>query len=321
MTRSRKKVFVTRKLPEAVEARLSKDYDATLNIADEPVLHQNLANVLRNYDALVPTVSDNLDAELLRSPENRVRVIANVGVGVNNIDVSAAGAANIVVTNTPDVLTEATADVALMLILASTRRAFAAESRLRNDLWYGFSLVEGLGTSVQGKVLGIVGMGRIGQATARRAVSGLGMRVIFYNRSPVTDLPFEAEQIEELAELMQRADVVSIHIPGGNDTAVIDRAHLALMKRTAYLINTARGDCVDQAALVDALVTGRIAGAGLDVFTHEPSVPEALRNLDNVTLLPHIGSATIEVRTAMGMLAVDNLDAFFQGSAPPNRVN
>ncbi len=312
-------VCVTRKLPDAVEERLRDHYEVQLNETDTPMAPEELAVAISGSDALMPTVSDRIDAALLNGADRRVRVIANVGVGFNNIDVGVAGELGVAVSNTPDVLTDATADIALLLILASTRRAFAGEQKLRAGRWEGFSLVEGLGTSVQGKVLGIVGMGRIGRATARRAVLGLGMSVVFFSRSPVTDLDFPATQVHTLAEVMTAADVVSIHVPGGA-APLVDAEHLAMMKPDAHLVNTARGDSVDQAALVAALRDGRIAGAGLDVFDGEPSVPEELRAMDQVTLLPHIGSATTEVRTAMGMLAVDNLDAFFAGDALPNRV-
>jgi lactate dehydrogenase-like 2-hydroxyacid dehydrogenase len=279
-----------------------------------------LSAAMTEFDALASTVSDPLDAPVLQTGNRRVRIIANVGVGYSNIDIDTARAEGIAVSNTPDVLTEATADIALLLILAATRRAYAAERKLRESRWDGFSLVDGLGSSVQGKVIGIIGMGRIGQATARRAAFGLGMKVVFYNRSPISDLDFEATRLDTIADVMASADVVSVHVPGCGSTPLVNADHIAMLKPTAYLINTARGDSIDEAALIAALTEGRIAGAGLDVYTEEPEVPDALRPLDNVTLLPHIGSATEEVRTAMGMVAADNLDAFFSGSALPCRV-
>jgi lactate dehydrogenase-like 2-hydroxyacid dehydrogenase len=279
-----------------------------------------LSAAMTEFDALASTVSDPLDAPVLQTGNRRVRIIANVGVGYSNIDIDTARAEGIAVSNTPDVLTEATADIALLLILAATRRAYAAERKLRESRWDGFSLVDGLGSSVQGKVIGIIGMGRIGQATARRAAFGLGMKVVFYNRSPISGLDFEATRLDTIADVMASADVVSVHVPGCGSTPLVNADHIAMLKPTAYLINTARGDSIDEAALIAALTEGRIAGAGLDVYTEEPEVPDALRTLDNVTLLPHIGSATEEVRTAMGMVAADNLDAFFSGSALPCRV-
>ena len=313
------RILVTRKLPEAVEARLTDSFDTQLNSSETPMNASDLANAMRDFDAIVPTVSDQLNADILQAPNKRVRMIANVGVGYNNIDIETAGVEGIAVSNTPDVLTDATADIAMLLILAVTRRAYAAELKLRSGRWAGFSLVEGLGSSIQGKKLGIIGMGRIGQAVARRAAFGFGMEIVYYNRSPVRELGFEARKLDTIGAVMAEADVVSVHVPGGS-APLVTSAHIAAMKRSAYLVNTARGDSIDQIALIEALNHGRIAGAGLDVFENEPSVPEALRMMENVTLLPHIGSATQEVRTAMGMLAADNLDAFFSGHELPNKV-
>ncbi len=313
-------LLVTRRLPTSVEARLAESYDVTLNPSDVPLSSAELADAMQRFDALMPTVSDRLDASILGSQKRQVTIVANVGVGFSNIDVAVARELGITVSNTPDVLTDATADIALLLLLSSTRGATAAERKLREGRWDGFSLVDGLGMSVQGKVLGIVGMGRIGRATARRASLALGMSVVFFNRSPVTGLDFEATQLESLDQLLALADVVSVHVPGGGEAPIIGAKELAAMKPTAHLINTARGDSVDQDALIQALATKSIAGAGLDVFLDEPNVPDTLRALDNVTLLPHVGSATQEVRTAMGMLAADNLDAFFAGNELPSPV-
>ncbi|MEQ8366633.1 MAG: D-glycerate dehydrogenase [Roseicyclus sp.] len=314
------RVLATRKLPDQVEERLVASYDATLNRSDVPLSADDLSSAMREFDAIMPTVSDRLDSAILQIPDRRVRMIANVGVGFSNIDIEAAYGNGIAVSNTPDVLTEATADIALLLILSATRGAYAAERKLRESRWRGFSIVEGLGTSIQGKVLGIIGMGRIGQATARRAAVGFGMEVVYYNRSPVRNLGFDAQPMETIDDVMALADVVSIHVPGGGSAPVVTSAHIAAMKPTSFLVNTARGDSIDQNALLQALVEGTIAGAGLDVFNDEPHVPDQLRRMDNVTLLPHVGSATTEVRTAMGMMAVDNLDAFFRGHSIPNRV-
>lgn len=317
---SKPRILVARKLPHAVEVRLAATFDAEFNRSDTPLNAFELSTAVRNFDAIVPTVSDRIDAHMLKNPGRRVRMIANVGVGFNNIDVDAARSEGIAVSNTPDVLTDATADIAMLLILATTRRAYAAESKLRANLWSGFSIVDGLGVSLQGKVLGIVGMGRIGQATARRAALGFGMRVVYFNRSPIERLEVEAQRLDSIDAVMAVADVVSVHVPGGGNEPIVNASHIAQMKPSAYLINTSRGDSIDQDALVTALLQGRVAGAGLDVFAHEPTVPEELRAMVNVTLLPHIGSATTEVRTAMGMLAADNLDAFFAGLPLPNAV-
>ncbi|WP_323765821.1 D-glycerate dehydrogenase [Marinovum sp.] len=317
---ARPSLLVTRRLPAPVEERLEAAYDATFNRDDRPLSPEALAAALCSHDAVMPTVSDAITADMLRAGGRRARIIANVGVGVSNIDVDAAAQAGVAVSNTPDVLTDATADTALLLILAATRRAYAAEKRLRDGRWDGFSIVEGLGRSIQGKVLGIIGMGRIGRATAARAAAGFGMEIVYYNRSEIGDLPFAARRLESIGAVMAAADVVSIHVPGGGATPLVTAEHIARMKPDAYLVNTARGDSLDQAALIAALSEGRIAGAGLDVFAKEPEVPEALRAMENVTLLPHIGSATREVREAMGHLAADNIDAFFAGAALPSRV-
>ncbi|OAN71286.1 D-glycerate dehydrogenase [Jannaschia sp. EhC01] len=314
------RVLATRKLPDQVEARLVASYDTTLNPTDVPLSADELSSAMGEFDAILPTVSDRLDAALLQSPNRRVRMIANIGVGFSNIDIDEAHGQGIFVSNTPDVLTEATADIAVLLILAATRGAYGAERKLRESRWHGFSIVEGLGISIQGKVLGVIGMGRIGQATARRAALGFGMEVVYFNRSPVGDLGFEAQSMETIDDVMAMADVVSVHVPGGGSAPLVTAGHIAAMKPTAYLVNTARGDSIDQNALVQALVDGKIAGAGLDVFNDEPHVPDQLRRMENVTLLPHIGSATTEVRTAMGMMAVDNLEAFFLGHPLPNAV-
>lgn len=317
---SKPRILVTRKLPDTVEARLRKSFDVTLNPSDTPLNSKDFRAAMVEYNAIVPTVSDQISADILKTTGRRVRMIANVGVGFNNIDIDTARAQNIAVSNTPDVLTDATADIALLLVLAATRGAYAAERKLREDRWSGFSIVDDLGSSIQGKVLGIIGMGRIGRATARRAALGFGMKVIYFNRSPIENIEFEAQKLDSILEVMSSADIVSIHVPGGGASPLVTSEHISAMKTSAFLINTARGDSIDQQALIDALRDGRIAGAGLDVFESEPYVPEALRQMDNVTLLPHIGSATIEVRTAMGMLAADNLEAFFDGRPLPNSV-
>ena len=294
MTKPR--ILVTRKLPETVEVRLARHFDAQFNLSDRPVSAASLYAAMREFDALVPTVSDKLNEGILTTPERRVQMIANVGVGFNNIDIETARKEGIAVSNTPDVLTDATADIAMLLILSVTRRAYAAERKLRDKRWSGFSIVEGLGTSVQGKTLGIIGMGRIGQATARRAARGFGMKIIYYNRSPIEELDFEAKRQGSISDVMSEADIVSVHVPGGGAAPIVTAQHISSMKPSAYLINTARGDSFDQDALIAALKTGKIAGAGLDVFESEPHVPDDLLAMENVTLLPHIGSATILVQ-------------------------
>ncbi|WP_299130724.1 D-glycerate dehydrogenase [uncultured Amaricoccus sp.] len=314
-------IVVTRKLPDAVEARLRENFSVMLNPEDAPFTPARLAGALREADGVLCAVNDIVTPEVLGAEGRRAAILANFGVGVNNIDLAAAKAAGVIVTNTPGVLTDATADLALALILASTRRMSETEALLRRGEWDGFRPTAWLGTGLQGKTLGIVGMGRIGQATARRACLGFGMKVIYFNRSPVGPFDFPAEARDGVEAVMAEADVVSLHIPGGvENRGRISAALIAAMKPTAYLVNTARGDVIDEPALVAALAAGRIAGAGLDVFAEEPKVPPALLDIPGVTLLPHIGSATLETRTAMGMLAADNLIAHFSGQPLPSRV-
>jgi lactate dehydrogenase-like 2-hydroxyacid dehydrogenase len=313
------RVVVTRKLPEAVEARLADAFDAVLNPEDAPLSPDALAQAMREADGLLCAVVDTVDAGVIGTPGRRARIVANFGVGVNNIDLAAAKAAGVVVTNTPDVLTDATADLAIALMLVATRRMSETERILRAGGWDGFRPTGWLGMGLQGKTLGIVGMGRIGQATARRAHAAFGMRIVYYNRSAVGPFDFPAEARPSVEAVLAEAEVVSLHVPGGGGT-LMTAERLAAMKPGAYLVNTARGDLVDEAALAAALASGRLAGAGLDVFAEEPKVPAALLELPNVALLPHIGSATVETRTAMGMLAVDNLVAFFAGAPLPSRV-
>lgn len=316
------RVIATRKLPAPVEERLRANFTVALNEDDTPFTPGRLAEALRQADGVLCAVTDRMSADLLGTEGLQTRVLANFGVGVNNIDLAAAEKAGIAVGNTPDVLTDATADLAIALMLAATRRMYETEKMLREGRWQGFSLTAQLGMGLSGKTIGIVGMGRIGQATAGRAALGFGMKVTYYNRSPLrVTLDFPAERRETIEEVMAEADVVSLHIPGGGENrGRISAAMIAAMKPTAYLVNTARGDVVEEPALIAALAEGRIAGAGLDVFAEEPKVPAELIALDNVTLLPHIGSATLETRTAMGMLAVDNLEAFFAGKPMPARV-
>ena len=317
------RIIVTRRLPEAVEERLRQHFTVALNPDDTPFTRPRLLRAMQEADGILCAVTDAMDAEMIAAEgRRRVKILANFGVGVNNIDLEAARAAGLAVANTPDVLTEATADIAIALMLAATRRMSETEAILRAGRWDGFRPTGFMGMGLQGKTLGIIGMGRIGQATARRAALGFRMKVIYYNRSPVGPFDFfVAESRPDVEAVMAEADVVSLHVPGGPDNAgLISAAMIARMKPTAYLVNTARGDIIDEPALIEALRERRIAGAGLDVFAAEPHVPPELIELSNVTLLPHIGSATLETRTAMGMLAVDNLAAHFENRPLPSRV-
>lgn len=320
---SRPRVAVTRKMPQAVEDRLREaDLDVEFNADDTPYTRDHLMGALQDSDGILLAVNDAVDGPLLDAEgRRRVQIVANFGVGVNHIDLEAARARGVIVTNTPGVLTDATADLAMALILAATRRMSEMEMVLRRGEWGGFSPTADLGMSLQGKTLGVIGMGRIGQAAARRAVLGFGMKAIYFNRSPVGPFDFPAKARGSIEEVMAEADVITLHTPGGGaNRGLISAERIARMKPSAYLVNTARGDVVDEPALVAALAEGRIAGAGLDVFEAEPQVPPELIALPNVTLLPHIGSATLETRTAMGMLAAENLIAHFRGEPLPSRV-
>ena len=313
----RPRVTVTRRLPQAVEAALSDRFDAVLNPDDAPFDAGGLAEAMASADAVLCTVGDRIDAAALGAAP-RARLLANFAVGVNHIDLDACAARGVAVSNTPGVLTDATADIAMTLILMVLRRAAEGERMVRAGAWEGWAPTQLLGGDLRGRTLGIVGMGRIGQATARRAHHGFGMRILYANRSEVD--PGLPAQRMELPALMTAADVVSLHCPGGEaNRGLISAALIGRMKPGAVLINTARGDVVDEPALIEALKAGRIS-AGLDVFAQEPRVPEALRALDNAVLLPHLGSATEETREAMGMKCVANLEAFFAGRPLPDRV-
>jgi len=317
-------VVVTRRLPAPVEDQLAREFDARLNSADRPLSAEELADALRGADALLPTVTDRLTAQVLAAEPLRARIIANYGVGFNHIDTTSAKARGLVVTNTPDVLTDDTADDALMLMLMVARRGGEGERHVRAGAWTGWRPTHLLGTRVSGKTLGLIGLGRIGRAVAHRARAGFGMRVIFHDPYPpaaavVAELG--AEPRGSVDDVLREADFVSLHSPATPETRhLIDARRLALMKPGAFLINNARGDIVDEAALVAALKQGTIAGAGLDVFEREPAVPPDLLTMENVVLLPHLGSATHETRIAMGLRALDNLKAFFAGAAPRDRV-
>ena len=317
-------MFVVRRLPEAIENELEARYDAQLNATDETYSLGTLVDAAKHYDAIVPTVVDNVPRAVFDAEPRRTRIVANYGVGFDRIDLAAAREHGVVVTNTPGALTEDTADLAILLILAAARRASEAERQLRAGEWEGWRPTHMLGTRVNGATLGIIGFGRIGAAVARRAYQGFGMRVLFVApREPdaksVADA--NAERCGSIDELLRRSDVVSLHAPARAETRhMINAARIAHMRRGTVLVNTARGDLVDEAALCDALEARHLAAAGLDVFEGEPRVSERLRSLHNAVLLPHIGSATTASRVAMGERVLANLDAFFAGNAPPDRV-
>jgi lactate dehydrogenase-like 2-hydroxyacid dehydrogenase len=318
------RVIVTRRWPAAVEKILAEQFDTTLNAGDIPLTATEFKAAFLNFDAILPTVSDRLPASVFPDSDIRTKLIANFGVGFSHIDTDAANERDIVVTNTPGVLTDCTADIAMTLLLSVARRAGEGERQLRAGQWNGWCPTHMIGTRVSGKTLGIIGMGRIGKAMAKRAHFGFDMKVVFFNRSPVDDdevRAMGAVQLPTIEAVLAEADFVSLHCPGGAaNRNLVDAKRLGAMKRGAFLINTARGDVVDQDALVQALESRAIAGAGLDVYAEEPFVPERLRRLENVVLLPHLGSATEETRVAMGMKAVENLTAFFDGRQVPDRV-
>ncbi|MBB6468221.1 lactate dehydrogenase-like 2-hydroxyacid dehydrogenase [Aminobacter lissarensis] len=318
------RVIVTRRWPAAVEQILAERFDTTFNQGDAPLGPTELKAAFLNFDAILPTVSDKLPASIFPDADIRTKLLANFGVGFSHIDTDAARARGIAVTNTPGVLTDCTADIGMSLLLSVARRAGEGERQVRAGQWTGWCPTHMIGTKVTGKTIGIIGMGRIGKAMAKRAHFGFDMDVVFYNRSKVDDeetRAMGARQLATIEDVLAQSDFVSLHCPGGAENRhLINAERLASMKRGAFLINTARGDVVDQKALVAALDSGTIAGAGLDVYDGEPDVPGALMRMENVVLLPHLGSATEETRVAMGMKAVDNLTAFFEGRALPDKV-
>lgn len=313
-------LLITRPLPESVVDAARGHFDVTLRRDTSPLSAAELRAALRDYDAVLPTLGDRFDAGVFAdAPNPRARILANFGVGYNHIDAVAAKAAGIAVCNTPGAVTDATADIALMLILMTARRAGEGERMLRAGAWAGWHPTQLLGTHVTGATVGIVGMGRIGQAIARRCHFGFGMAVLFHNRSPLADVGMPAKQVS-LPHAMA-ADFVVVAVPGGAATHhLIDQPAFAAMRPNGIFINISRGEVVDETALITALATGQIAGAGLDVYEHEPHIPAALMAMENVTLLPHLGTAALNVRLDMGMMAVDNLIAFTEGRDPPNRV-
>jgi lactate dehydrogenase-like 2-hydroxyacid dehydrogenase len=322
MTKPR--VLVTRRWPDAVEAKMAQVFDLHLNTSDQPLSQADLRDAMGQYDAILPTVTDRLPAAVFDGSATRTRILANYGVGFAHIDTDAAKARGIAVTNTPDVLSECTADIAMTLLLMVARRAGEGERELREGRWTGWRPTHLIGTKVSGATLGIIGFGRIGQAMAQRAHFGFGMRIIVQNRSPVPPevlARYNATQVPTIEDLLPQCDFVSLHCPGGAaNRHLINARRLDLMKPSAFLINTARGEVVDEHALAQSLWFGTIAGAGLDVFEREPAVPDALLNADNLVLLPHLGSATRETREAMGFRVLENLTAFFDGRTPRDRV-
>ena len=319
----RPKVIVTRRLPEAVETRMAELFDVELNFTDTPFDAAQLADAVARADVLVPTVTDRIDAALLAKAGEQLRLIANFGNGTDHIDLAAARARNIIVTNTPGVLTDDTADMVMALILAVPRRLFDAEKILRAGQWQGWAPTSLLGHRITGKRLGIVGMGRIGQAVALRA-RAFGLAIHYHNRKRLPqaiESQLEATYWPTLESMLKRVDIISINCPHTAETHhLLNADMLAQLPRHAYVINTARGEIVDENALADALAQGRIAGAGLDVFEQEPAVNPRLLPLPNVVLLPHLGSATFEARQDMGDKVIANIRSWTDGHRPGDQV-
>jgi glyoxylate reductase len=316
-------VFVTRKLPDVIETRLMELFDAKLNVDDRPPTKLELIEAVKTSDVLVSTVTDRIDAAVLSQAGPALRLIANFGAGVDHIDLGTARQRGITVTNTPDVLTEDTADMTMALILAVPRRLAEGERLVRAGRWTGWSPTFMLGRRIWGKRLGIVGMGRIGQAVARRA-KGFGLAVHYHNRKRLSaelEQELDATYWESLDQMLARMDVISVHCPHTPATYhLLSARRLRLLQPHAYVVNTARGEVVDEVALTRMLQKKEIAGAGLDVFEHEPAINPKLLEMDNVVLLPHLGSATLEGRIDMGEKVLINIKTHIDGHNPPDRV-
>jgi glyoxylate reductase len=317
------KVIVTRKLPDAVETRMRELFDTELNLTDEPMGPDALAAALARADVLAPTITDRLDEKMIAQASPRLKLIANFGVGVDHIDVSAAHARGIIITNTPGVLTEDTADLTMGLIMAAARRVVEGANIVQAGEFHGWTPTWMLGRRLWGKRLGIVGMGRIGQALAKRA-RAFGFAIHYHNRKPVSPRiaeDLEATYWESLDQMLARMDVVSVNCPHTPATYhLLSARRLKLMPSHALIVNTARGEIIDEAALAGMLQRGELGGAGLDVYEHEPTVNPKLLKLNNVVLLPHMSSATIEGRVDMGEKVIINIRTWMDGHKPPDRV-
>ena len=323
MSARKLKVIVTRKLPAAVELRLKELFEAELNEDDQPFSEARLADAMGRADVLVPTVTDKIDARLMARAGPQLRLIAQFGAGIDNVDVESAVQRGITVTNTPGVLTDDTADAAMALILSVPRRLFEGADVMDQGGFHGWSPTWMMGRRIAGKRLGIIGMGRIGQAVARRA-RAFGLQIHYHNRKPVSPKIEEllgATYWDSLDQMLSRMDIVSVNCPHTPATFhLLNSRRIDLMKPESFIINTARGEVIDEAALARAIEGGKIAGAGLDVFEREPAVNEKLKNLPNVVLLPHMGSATMEGRVEMGEKVIINIKTFADGHKPPDRV-
>ena len=316
-------VVVTRKLPDPVETRMMELFDARLNVDDRPMSRAALAEAMKTADVLVPTVTDRIDAEMISEAGPQLRLLANFGAGVDHIDLKTAKARGLTVTNTPGVLTEDTADMTMALMLAVMRRLIEGERVARSGDWQGWAPTAMLGRRMRGKRLGIVGMGRIGQAVARRA-RAFGLTVHYHNRrrvAPEVEADLEATWWESLDQMLAHMDIVSVNCPRTPATYhLLSARRLALLRPQAVIVNTSRGEVIDETAMARMLEQGKLAGAGLDVFENEPSISPKLLKLDSVVLLPHMGSATIESRIETGEKVIVNIKTFVDGHKPPDRV-
>ncbi|MEQ9607679.1 MAG: D-glycerate dehydrogenase [Kiloniellaceae bacterium] len=323
MPQKKVRVIVTRRLPDAIETRMMELFDCRLNIEDKPMSQAQLIEAAKEAEVLVPTVTDRIDSAVLSQAGPQLKLIASFGTGVDHIDLKTARQRGVTVTNTPGVLTEDTADMTMALILAVPRRLAEGERLVRAGDWQGWAPTGMLGHRVNGKRLGIIGMGRIGSAVARRA-RGFGMSIHYHNRRrvhPAVEEELEATYWESLDQMLSRMDIISVNCPHTPATFhLLSARRLKLLREEAYIVNTSRGEVVDENALTRALEAGEIAGAGLDVFEHEPAVNPKLLRLDNVVLLPHMGSATIEGRIAMGEKVIISIKTFVDGHTPPDRV-
>ncbi len=323
MSQNKPLVIVTRKLPDVTETRMMELFDTRLNVTDDPMSHDDLIAAVKIADVLVPTVTDKIDAEVIANAGERLRLIASFGTGWDHIDHNAARERGIIVTNTPGVLTEDTADMTMALMLSVPRRVTEGERVLRAGNWQGWGPTWMLGHRIWGKRLGIIGMGRIGTAVARRA-RAFGLSIQYHNRhrvDPQTETELEATYWESLDQMLSRMDIISVNCPHTPATYhLLSARRLQLLQPQCYIVNTARGEVIDEDAMVRLLQEGRIAGAGLDVFEHEPAVNKKLLEMDNVVLLPHMGSATIEGRINMGEKVLINIRTFVDGHKPPDRI-
>ena len=313
------KIFITRPLPKSVMDEAKTLGNLTARNLTSPLSEKEMILALKDYDIVLPTLGDSFSANVFNQVENpRCKLLANFGVGYNHIDINAAKAKGISITNTPGAVTQATADIAMTLMLMTARRAGEGERLVRAGKWKGWHPTQMLGLHVSGKTAAIIGMGRIGEAIARRCHFGFGMQIVYLNRSEKT-VAFPARQIASIDETVKHADVVFVAVPGGLQTNhLIDEKVFQMMQRHAIFVNISRGDVVAETALISALETGQIGGAGLDVYEFEPEVPKAFLNMENVTLFPHLGTASMEVRTEMGKMALNNIREFIAGKSPPN---